>query len=121
MLISVFSYAITPGNGEKVSPQLQAALEKEFTGAQYIVWQSLKEHSLYHAKFVYNNEQVNAFFEEDGKLLAMGRYITTAALPMAILKSLHNNYDGYQLQDAIEYSKAGETSYVVSLENEKHG
>jgi hypothetical protein len=119
LLISVGSFAITPGKGEKVSPQLQAALEKEFAGAQYIVWQSLKEHSLYHAKFVYNNEQVNAFFEENGNLLAIGRYINPAVMPLTIIKNLHTKYGEYKIIDAIEYSRSGETSYVVSLENEK--
>lgn len=119
MLISVFSYAGTPGSGEKVSARIQAALEKEFKGAQYIVWQSLKDHQLFHAKFIYNNEQVNAFFEEDGNLLAMGRYITPSSLPLAITKSISSKYSEYQLTDAIEYSKSGETSYVISLENEK--
>lgn len=119
MLISVYSYAITPGSGEKVSPLLQAALEKEFTGAQYVVWQSIKEHQIYHAKFIYNNERVNAFFEPDGSLLAIGRYIPPATLPLTIIKSINNKYGDFQLKDAIEYSRAGETSYVLALENEK--
>ncbi|AXY76461.1 hypothetical protein D3H65_21760 [Paraflavitalea soli] len=119
MLISVFSYAATPDKGEKVSAHIQAALEKEFKGAQYIVWQSLKGHQLFHAKFIYNNEQVNAFFEEDGNLLAIGRYIAPASLPLAITKSINSKYAEYELKDVIEYSKSGETSYVISLENEK--
>lgn len=119
MLISVLSYAATPGSGEKVSAHIQAALEKEFTGAQYVIWQSLKEHQIYHAKFIYNNEQVSAFFEQDGSLLAIGRYIPTTSLPLAVSKSINNNFGAYQIKDAIEYSKSGETSYVVSLENGK--
>jgi hypothetical protein len=119
MLISVFSYAITPGSGEKVSPKLQAALEKEFTGAQFVVWESLKDQQIYHAKFVYNNERINAFFEQDGSLLAIGRYVTPGALPLTIIKSVNNKYGDFQMKDAIEYSKSGETSYLLSLENEK--
>lgn len=119
MLISVISYAATPGSGEKVSRQLQAALEKEFAGAQYIVWQALKDHDIYHAKFIYNNEQVNAFFEQDGKLLAIGRFIAPANLPLAILKNISNKYPDLELLDAIEYTKEGETSYLITLQNEK--
>lgn len=119
LLTSVLGYAITPGSGEKVSRHLQAALEKEFAGAKYVVWESLKRHQLYHAKFIYNNEQVNAFFEQDGNLLAIGRYIATSSLPLTITKGLSGHYPGFQVKDAIEYIKAGETSYVVTLENEK--
>ncbi len=38
---------------------------------------------------------------------------------MAITKSINSKYGEYQMKDAIEYSKSGETSYVISLENEK--
>jgi len=119
MLISVFSYAGVPGSGEKVSARIQAAFEKEFKGAQYIVWQSLNDYQLFHAKFIYNNEQVNAFFEENGNLLAIGRYITISSLPLTVTKSISSQYDKYEMKDAIEYSKSGEPSYVISLENDK--
>lgn len=119
MLISVISYAATPIGGEKVARHLQAALEKEFEGAQYIVWQSLKEHDIYHAKFIYNNEQINAFFEQDGNLLAIGRFIAPSSLPLSIVKNISNKYPELEVKDAIEYTKSGETSYVITLENEK--
>lgn len=119
MLISVISYAATPIGGEKVARHLQAALEKEFAGAQYIVWQSLKDHDIYHAKFIYNNEQINAFFEQDGNLLAIGRFIAPSSLPLSIVKNISNKYPELEVKDAIEYTKSGETSYVITLENEK--
>lgn len=119
MLMSVVSFANTPDPGDKVNAQIKAALAKEFAGAQYVVWQSLKDHQLVHAKFIYNNEQINAFFEEDGKLIATGRYIALGNLPLAITKQLNAEYGKYDVKDAIEYSRLGETSYVISLENEK--
>lgn len=119
MVISVYSFANTPGSGDKVSAHIKAALEKEFAGAQYIVWQSLKDHQIYHAKFLYNNEQLNAFFEQDGNLLAIGRFITPVALPLIITKNLTNRYGSFQVKDAVEYTRSGETSYLVTLENEQ--
>lgn len=119
LLASIFSFANAPLSGDKVSPLLKAALEKEFAGAKYVVWESLKKHQLYHAKFVYNNEQVNAFFEQDGNLLAIGRFISTSSLPMNVLKNLQKEYAGFQPKDAVEYVKSGETSYLVTLESEK--
>lgn len=120
MLMSVMSFANTPETGDRVSSQLRAALEKEFAGAQYVVWQSLKDHQLYQAKFIYNNEQVNAFFDEDGKLLATGRFIPTGNLPLNIAKKLAADYGRFEVKDAIEYSRQGETSYVIGVENDKH-
>jgi hypothetical protein len=62
---------------------------------------------------------VNAFFEQDGNLLAIGRFIAPAALPLSIVKSINSKYPELEMKDAIEYTKSGETSYVITLENEK--
>jgi len=118
--ISIFSFAATPVAGDKVSPRIQASLEKEFAGAQYIVWQSLKKDNVYSARFIYNNEQLNAFFDEDGRLLATGRIVTQAALPLMVSKNIRKQYDKYEFRDATEYTRDGETSYLVTLESEKH-
>lgn len=120
MLISVITYANHPTPGDKVSPRLKAALEKEFAGAQGIVWESISEHQLFHARFVYNNERVNAFFGIDGDLVATGRYINPANMPMNVARQVASKYGSYAIQDVIEYSRNGETSYVISVENEKH-
>lgn len=119
MLISIISYAGPSEPGEKVSPRLTAALEKEFTGAQYVVWQSLKERELFRAHFIYNNERLNAFFDEDGQLIAIGRNIQQAALPLSIARQLASSYSKFSVQDLIEYSRNGETSYVITLESDK--
>jgi hypothetical protein len=119
-VISIYSYAATPVAGDKVSPRIQASLEKEFTGARYIVWESLEKENIYMARFVYNNEQLNAFFDQQGTLLATGRLITQAALPLMVSKTLNSNYAGYEFKDATEYTRDGETSYLVNLENQKH-
>jgi hypothetical protein len=117
-LISVYAHAAAPA-GDKVSPQIQASLEKEFNGAQYIVWKAIKKESIFQARFIYNNEQLNAFFDQEGNLLATGRLVAQAALPLTISKALSNRYQQYEFRDATEYTKEGETTYIISLENEK--
>lgn len=119
MLISVIGFAGPSEPGEKVAPRLTAALEKEFAGAQYVVWQSFKEQELFQARFIYNHERLNAFFNEDGQLIAIGRNIQQAALPLSIARQLTSQYNKYAVQDIIEYSRHGETSYVISLESDK--
>lgn len=119
MMISVITYANHPKPGDKVSPRVKAALEKEFTGARGIVWESIDEHQLFHARFIYNNERVNAFFAKEGALVATGRYIDPANMPMSIARQIATKYGSYQLQDVIEYTRNGETSYVISVENDK--
>jgi hypothetical protein len=118
-VISVYTQAATPLTGDKVSPQIQSSLEKEFNGAQYIVWKALKKDGIFQARFLYNNEVLNAFFDQEGNLLATGRLIAQAALPLMISKNLSNKYQDYEFRDATEYTKDGETTYLVTLENTK--
>jgi len=118
-LISVYAHAATPSTGDKVNPRIQASLEKEFTGAQYIVWKSIKKEGIFQARFVYNNEQLNAFFDGDGTLLATGRLVSQAALPLMISKNMSNKYPEYEFKDATEYTRENETTYLITLESEK--
>src|SRR5258708_980105 len=85
-IISVYAQAATPVTGDEVSPRIQASLEKEFKGAQYITWKTLKD-DVFQARFLYNNEQLNAFFDQNGNLLATGRLVTQPALPLMVTKS----------------------------------
>ncbi len=94
-------------------------MEKKFKGAQYIVWQSLEDYQLFHAKFIYNNEQVNAFFEEMANLVAIGRYITTSSLPLAITKNIRANMPNTEMKDAIGIQQVWRDQLRDLLENEK--
>ena len=61
-----------------------------------------------------------AYFDEDGSLIAVGRFISGANMPLLVSKSLAKKYEGYQVLEVIEYVQGNETSYLVTLENEKN-
>lgn len=105
-------------DGPRVSPKLVKSLQENFVGAQYIQWESITKENLYHAKFVYNNERLSAFLEANGNILAVGRYIDVKSLPLLISQRISNQYPGHTVQDVIEFTTEGETSYVVSISNE---
>jgi hypothetical protein len=119
LLVSVFSYSVRAAGGDGVSPRAKATLEKEFSGASYIKWELLDKGTIAHANFVYNNQRLNAFFDEDGVLVATGRFIDQSSLPLLVSKSLSTRYGQYEVCNVVEYNNGSETSYLVTLENEK--
>lgn len=118
MFLTVFSVAFA-ADGTKINRRVQASFEKEFTGATAVTWELIKNEDIYQARFSYNNERLNAFFDADGNLIATGRYISVPNLPLLLRKNVFEKYGSYQITDLVEYVQGSETSYLVVLENEK--
>jgi hypothetical protein len=140
MFLAVFGTALA-ADGTKISYRVEEAFKKEFAGATSVKWDVIRKHdlyqahfiynnerinaffdvegNLYQAHFIYNNERINAFFDVEGNLIATGRYVAVAHLPLMLRKNMIEKYKGYQVQDVIEFVQGDETSYLISVENEK--
>lgn len=104
----------------KVNQRVQAAFEKEFTTATNVSWEVLKEaNDIYHASFIYSNEIMEAYFTEEGNMIAAARHISPDKLPLLVSKSLRENYGHSTIKQISEYMSTETTSYIVALENEK--
>jgi hypothetical protein len=109
------NYAFAEGD-EFVNFRVREAFKKEFSTAQHIRWQQLKNENIYEAQFIYNNERLCAFFDENGQLLVISRSIAAASLPMLVTKKVNNQYKDYKLQEVLEYVTEGNTRYLLILE-----
>ena len=103
----------------KVNQRVLAAFEKEFTTATNVSWEELKDAEIYHASFIYANEVMEAYFSQEGDLIAAARHISPDKLPLLVSKSLRENFGQYDLRQVSEYMSTETTSYIVSLESEK--
>jgi len=103
----------------KVDQRVLAAFEKEFSTATNVSWETLKNEEIYHASFVYANEIMEAYYNVDGELIAAARHISAERLPLLVSKSIRENYGSYQFKQASEYMSVTNTSYIVTLQNEK--
>lgn len=119
LFISVYSSTVSAAISDQVRPYIQAAFQKEFAGAQYVRWELIKGENLYHARFLYQQERVSAFFDIDGNLIATGRFVPADHLPFMAAKGVKAKYSQYNLLDVMEYSYQGEISYLVTLEDAK--
>ena len=66
--------------------------------------------------FVWNDMELQAFYDVEGNLLATCRPLTMANLPVAAQLSLKNQYPGGVARDAIEYNDPNDgVSYYVTM------
>lgn len=118
MFVAVFGTALA-SDGSKISYRVEQAFNKEFAGAKSVKWEVIRKADLFQAHFIYNNERLNAFYDAEGNLVATGRYVSAAHLPLLLRKNVYQKFSGYQVKDIIEYVQGDETSYLISVENEK--
>jgi hypothetical protein len=120
LFVSVCSFSVKAAGGDNVSPIVKEAFKREFSGASNVKWELIKDNSISQVRFIYNNERLNAYFDEDGSMIAVGRFISEVNLPLLVNKTLSKKYSDYQVSEVIEYVQGNETSYLVTLENEKN-
>lgn len=113
------SGAAFASENETINKQVRQSFEKEFSGAQYVNWEPIGTSELYHVTFVLKNERLNAYFDSEGQLLAMGRYVKQESLPLLISQKLDQKYKGHQILDVIEFIADNETSYIVRLQDQE--
>lgn len=112
----LFQASVMANNNDNVSDKLEKALHKEFAGAEAVKWEKLDKASIYNATFVYNEERISAFFDEDGQLIATGRSVLRSALPFLVTKTLDRQYGKYTVLDVIEYTSGDEVSYLANVD-----
>lgn len=109
--------SVFANTGVSVSNKVQESFTREFAGAQGVRWESLSSKSIFHASFVYNNERLNAYFNNEGELIATGRYIKSESLPLLAGRAISNRFPNQTIEEVIEYVTGTETSYIVTVHN----
>jgi hypothetical protein len=115
LLFSVSSFA---AGKEEVSQTVRAAFEKDFLSKKEVSWE-MKE-DFYFVSFKLNEIPTNAAYNEKGELLAVSRDVDVSQIPLSISMALANRYNGFKLPlKATEVNFEGQTSYYLTVENDK--
>ena len=109
-LISFSSFA----NGEDVSPRAIKSFNSSFKNATEVNW--TVTNSYYKVYFALNGQYVSAFYDAEGKMIALTRNISSLQLPIALQADLKKNYDCYWISDVMEVANEEGTSYYITLE-----
>jgi len=115
ILSSSFTYAATKEPGFKV----RQAFSTEFTQAKDVEWTVMNKEGVYQAKFVFNNETLQAFFTEEGDFLGTTRQISQSQLPILVAAGLNKDYADARVVTIFEYSKKDGTEYYITLVTKK--
>jgi len=102
-------------NDENVNQKVLDAFKTEFTTAKDVEWSVGSNY--YKATFNYNGKYVFAFYNENGELLGLTRYLSPSDLPLTLQNALKKSYESYWVSDLFEASKDEATNYYITLEN----
>jgi CRISPR/Cas system-associated exonuclease Cas4 (RecB family) len=112
---TTISKPVAANGVENVSEKVLDAFKTEFNTVNDVEWTIGSDY--YKASFVYNEKHVFAFYNMDGELLGLTRYISPIDLPLNLQVSLKKNNDSYWISDLFEVAKNGMTSYYITIEN----
>ena len=101
-------------NEVKISPRVLESFKTEFTTAQNVEWQAGDNY--YRAAFTMNEQRVYAYYNMEGELVSLARYISSIQLPINLFSDLKNDYSKYWISDLFEVSNSEGLHYYVTLE-----
>ena len=119
-ILFVFGLLLTMGvstafaSDEKVSPKVLASFKAEFTTAKNVEWETGSNY--FRAIFSMNEQRVFAYYNLEGELISIARYISSIQLPINLYSNLKNNYRKYWISDLFEVSNGEGLHYYVTLE-----
>lgn len=111
-LISLSSFA--NGEDHEVSPRAIKSFNSSFKNATEVYWTITNNY--YKVNFAMSGQYVSAFYDADGKMIALTKNISSLHLPIALQADLKKNYDAYWISDVLETATEDGTSYYVTLE-----
>lgn len=100
---------------ENVTTKVLNAFKAEFNTAKDVEWTAGSNY--YKAAFVYNEKHVFAYYNEEGELLGLTRYLSSDDLPLNLQKNLQKSYRKYWISDLFEVAKSDGTAYYITLED----
>ena len=99
---------------EKISQKVLTSFKTEFTNAQDVKWET--GNNYFRAAFTMNEQRIFAYYNVEGQLLSIVRYISSIQLPVNLFANLKNDYSKYWISDLFEVSNSEGLHYYVTLE-----
>lgn len=101
-------------DASKLSNKVKNNFEAQFAGAQNIEWAIRDTYTKF--SFTLAGERVEAFYSQEGELIATSRKVEFSRLPVSAIQHIQKNYGAYKTEETIEFDQDGDRSYYVSLD-----
>ena len=114
MMLSMSSISAFAGE-DIVNEKVLSAFKQDFNNATDVRW--IEGEDYYKAEFIYNSQQISAYYNTSGELYGITRYITSPDLPLNLQINLKRDYSQYWITNLFEVAKKDGTSYFITLED----
>ena len=99
----------------KMPKAVTQSLQTSFKDVKEANWSVVN--NLYKAEFILDGQNITAYLNEEGKLVASARNITALQLPILLQADLKNSYTNYVLTNLLEVDDENGITYYVTAEN----
>lgn len=113
--ISLASFA----NVDPITGKVQEAFRTAFADAKNVKWTSLEDAGLFQATFTYQNAELNAYYNAEGEMVAIARYIAKENLPILVAQKIQERFPEHVMMNIIEHTSNGNTTYHMTLHSPK--
>lgn len=115
LLALVVTASALAGNTAE-NAKVNRVFKAEYPEAEHISYKSGKDYVV--INFVQHQQQMQAFYDNDGNKIGTSRAISLNSLPLPAQKKLAEKYKDYTTTEAIEFDNVQEgIGYYVSLQN----
>src|SRR5206468_11972446 len=91
VLFSVLFSLSTFANDGIISNPVLESFNKSFKNATEVKWSTVEAY--FKADFSFNGQQVSAFFDREGRIIAVTRHILSTLLPVTLQADLKKDYE----------------------------
>jgi hypothetical protein len=109
---TAFSFA---ADAPAISKNVISSFNKQFATAHDIKWEN--KANFVKAEFTQNEVVLTAYFNLNGELIAVTRFISPSQLPLELLTSLKKSNTSNWISDLFEIQTENGTAYYATLEN----
>ncbi len=100
---------------DKVATAATKAFDAKFATAQGVTWKEAS--GVFFVDFKVSNKALQAAYSDKGEMIAMSRFISVDALPLAVTETLNERFSGYVLPiNVTEIVMDGSTSYYMVVQ-----
>ena len=102
-----------------VNESIKRSFSKEFTTANDVAWTYVEERNVFKATFLFDGNELNAYFTKEGDFVGTSRYISKQQMPVVVRQQLGKQYGNYVVRTIIEHASKDQTAYFITIEGKK--
>lgn len=98
-----------------VTKPVLESFNSTFKNATDVSWTAVD--NLYKVNFIMNEQHASAYYDQNGKMVALTRNISPRNLPFTLQMSLKKEYSSFWITNLFEFTNEAGTYFMVTIEN----